>query len=320
MRAAVSHQLLSILVACVIPCTVNAQVDSTRADVIGTRVSLIPPPDYEPADRFPGFVGPNGASIQVTEMPGPVKEVTAGFTDRALAATRGMTVISSDPIALQDGTPAVWIYLRQEFQGQRFLKWIVAFGNNSATVMLIATVRDDHAAGADALFKQSLVTARWRPPSATTRVDTAGLPFSVRPVEGFEFVMRVGPLVGIALAGTSLPEKSGNPLLVVGASTQLVAESHLVASSTGLLRKVTPDLLFDKVVRSSRSLTVAGKPARELIGSARHTDGYSVAFYQVVVADGVGHIQVFGHCRLEDEPKYLPAFQQMTETLSLHQR
>jgi hypothetical protein len=68
--------IVALLLPCFLSVTAAAQDSVRRIDVIGTRVSLVPPSDFEVADRFSGFVGPNGASIQVTEIAGPFKEVT----------------------------------------------------------------------------------------------------------------------------------------------------------------------------------------------------------------------------------------------------
>ena len=315
-------RLLTLIALLLVPCPVLAQDVPTRVEVTGTRVSLIPPAEFHSADRFPGFAGPNGSSIQVTEMAGPFKEIAAGFSNPELAKKQGMTVLTSQPIALDDGTGAIWIHLRQDYRGDRFLKWIAVWGNSSASVLLIATVPEGKASLSESLFKRSFLTARWRPPpSAGTMIDTAGLPFVVRPAEGFEIIGRVGATITVGLVGTRLPDKSGSPKLYIAASTEPVATSQLASTSAGLLKATTPDLILEKLVRSSRSLTIAGKRAHELIGNAKHRDGYSLAFYLVVIADSVGgHIQAIGYCRLEEESKYVPSFRQMAEGLSFVQR
>lgn len=309
---------VALLLPCLISFSAAAQDSSRRVEVTGTRVSLIPPADFEVADRFPGFVGPNSASIQVTEIAGPFKEVTAGFSDPQLTKKQGMTIIAPpQPITLLDGTPALWLQFRQDSSGERYLKWVMAWGNSSATVMLIATVPERDAAGAGAIFKQSLLTATWTPAPPSTPIDTAGLPFTIRPAPGWDFVQRVGASVGVGLAGTRLPDNTGNPMLIAAASTQMVSANQLAGSAAGLFKTFTPDLYLERVVRTSRPIQIAGQPAHELVGTARHKSGYPVTIYLVLVADGAGHLQLVGMCRLDDEAKYLPAFRQMAENLSL---
>jgi hypothetical protein len=119
------------------------------------------------------------------------------------------------------------------------------------------------------------------------------------------------------LAGTRLPDNTGNPLLVAAASTQAVLGTQLAGTAAALFKAFTPDLYLERVVRTSRPIRIAGQAGHEVVGTARHQSGYPVAIYLVVVADGVGHLQLLGTCRLDDEPKYLPAFRQMVENLSL---
>ena len=296
----------------------KAQNSTRSVDVTGTRVSLVPPPDFELADRFPGFVGPNGASIQVTEIPGPFKAVSEGFSNPELASKQGMTIV--DPpraITLADGTPALWIHLRQDYRGESYLKWVVVWGHASASVLLIGTVPKGYASGAEATFRQSFVTARWKPAAASAPIDVAGLPFLLRPAPGWEFLMRTGASVGIGLAGTRLPDESGAPMLIAAASTEMVAAPNLPATAVSLFNSITPDLYRDRVVRTNGPIRVAGKPAHELVGTALHHTGYPVSFYLVVVADGAGHLQLVGICRRDDESKYFPVFREMVGNLSL---
>jgi hypothetical protein len=309
-------------VALVLPWLISfsaaAQDGARRVEVTGTRVSMVPPSAFEVADRFPGFVGPNGASIHVTEIAGPFKEVTAGFSDPELAKKQGMTILAPpQSITLADGTQALWFQFRQDYLDERFRKWAVAWGNSSATVMLIGTVPESDAAGGEARFKQSFLTATWKPAPPSTAIDTAGLPFTIRPAPGWEFVQRVGASVGVALAGTRLPDTTGNPRLIAAASTQTVSGNQLAGTAAALFKTFTPDLYLERVVRTSRPIRIAGQPAHEVVGTARHTSGYSVALYLVLVDDGVGHLQFVGMCRLDDETRYLPAFRQMVENLSL---
>jgi hypothetical protein len=114
-----------------------------------------------------------------------------------------------------------------------------------------------------------------------------------------------------------MPDNTGNPLLVAAASTQTVSSNQLAGTAAALFKTFTPDLYLDRVVRTSRSIRIAGQPAHEVVGTARHKDGYAAALYLVLVADGGGHLQLVGTCRLDDESKYLPAFRQMVENLSL---
>ena len=74
--------------------------------VTGTSVALAPPADFVPSSRFPGFERADlQSSLMVSEIPGPVADVSRGMTADGLA-TRGMTLISSTR-QLVDGRQAL---------------------------------------------------------------------------------------------------------------------------------------------------------------------------------------------------------------------
>jgi hypothetical protein len=147
-------------------------------------------------------------------MAAPLKETTAGFTDAEMVRKNGMTLVGPPTtITLSGGTSALWIQMRQDYQGERFSKWICAFGNASQTVLLIGTVPENRAAGAEQLFKQAFLTATWES-AISPIVDTAGLPFVVHPTPGFDILGRVGSQIIVGPAGTRLPDKSGRQHLV----------------------------------------------------------------------------------------------------------
>jgi hypothetical protein len=318
----VLHRAAAIVVLLAGLCGVaKAQNSTPSVDVTGTRVSLIPPAGFELADRFPGFVGPNGVSVQVTEIAGPFKAVSEGFSNPELASKQGMTIVAPPhAITLADGTPALWIHLRQDYRGESYLKWVVVWGNASASVLLVGTVPKRYESGAEAMFRQSFMTARWKPAPPSAPIDVAGLPFLLRPAPGWQFVMRTGATVTVGLAGTRLPDKTGAPMLIAAASTEMVPAPNLAATAVGLFKSITPDLYRDRVMRTNRPTRIAGKPAHELVGTALHHAGYPIALYLVVVADGVGHLQLVGICRLDEESNYFPAFREMVGNLSLLSR
>ena len=209
---------------------------------------------------------------------------------------------------------------RQSSRGESYLKWIVAFGNQSASVLIVGTVAERESSGAESAFKQTLLSARWTPPTGPRAVDMAGLPFTLHLQPGFEILGRVGPSIVVGLAGTRLPDKSGGPRLVVAASTEAAPVAQLASIASGLFRTITPDLISDRVILSSQPVKIAGRQSHEVRGTAKHRDGYPVAVYLVVVSEADGHLQAFGQCRAEAEANNMPAFQRMTEGLSLVQQ
>jgi hypothetical protein len=333
---------LAGLMICLVPVVTNAQDAPGRVEVTGTRVSLVPPPEFKLNSQLPGFVGPDGATIFVGELEQPFAEMSAGLKQ---VKRDDMTILAARPTKLENGRLATWAHTRQTLGGAVFFKWMLLFGDAKTTITVTVTVPEQHAPAAEVAFTQSLATVRWSPaaanpagssaatasppaptppsrvpsgpPTPSRAVDTVGLSFTIRLVPGFENVLRVGPTLGIGLIGTPMPDKSGSPFLAV-ASAEPVALNDLSATTMGFFMETTPDLFSQRIVQTTGRVNIGGKSAHEIVGRARHSSGYQAALYAVVIP-GTPSLRIFGRCRLEDRAKYLPSFRQMAESLSVAQ-
>lgn len=114
--------------------TVRATESYVRID--GTNIKLIPPLGFEESPNFKGFQNPDDPTsmIIVVEIPGPYSEISKGF-NAEMMATRGMTLINSDsfPINQQQG---LFITVDQPSQGLDFRKYILAYGDQSSSVVI----------------------------------------------------------------------------------------------------------------------------------------------------------------------------------------
>lgn len=331
---------LAGLVSCLVPVVSNAQDAAGRVEVAGTRVSFVPPPGFKVSSQIQGFVGPNGATIVVIELDQPFAEMSA---DMKRAKRVDMIILDAKPAKLENGRPATWAHLRQTYRGEALSKWMLLFGDSKTSLTITVTVPERDAPGAEKAVAQSLETVRWSPgavtatgpsvaapspssptpasrlpsapPTPSQAIDTAGLPFTIRLAAGFENVLRLGPTLGVGLIGTRLPDTSGSPLFLV-TSEAPVTLNDLSATTMALFMGTTPDLFSQRIGQTIGPVHIGGNPAHEVVGRARHNSGYPVALYAVVIA-GSPSLRIFGTCRLEDQPKYLPAFRQMAESVSL---
>src|SRR5690349_13311509 len=106
-----------LLVALAAPAALAAPVQ-----VLGTGVSLEPPPGFVPAQRFSGFErDAKSASIVVTELEGPASKMQQGMT-REMLASRGMTLIRSQPVRIHRKSAQLF-QVSQITSGTEFLKW-----------------------------------------------------------------------------------------------------------------------------------------------------------------------------------------------------
>lgn len=96
----------SVLLACALAVSICAlaapSAPAAPVRVAGTRVSLDPPRGFVKAQRYPGFErADKKASIMVTELPGPAKDMQKGMTKEMLAG-RGVTLIRSQTVRIEN--------------------------------------------------------------------------------------------------------------------------------------------------------------------------------------------------------------------------
>jgi hypothetical protein len=94
--------------------------------VSGTQVSLVPPQGFRAATRFSGFENVEAqASIMITELPGPLSEVTQLLVPERMATQR-MTLLARSDENLNGGD-AILAAVAQRFAGDDFLKWVLLY-------------------------------------------------------------------------------------------------------------------------------------------------------------------------------------------------
>ena len=206
--------------------SVSAQV--TR--VTGTSVALAPPLGFVASDRFPGFERADlQSSVMVTEIPGPVSELSRGMTAATLA-TRGMTLISSAKQVV-DGRSVLLLKVSQSATGMTVYKWIVVSGDAKTSVMIVGTFPKEHESEIGDAMKESLLTARWTAAAAPPD-QFEGLPFRVSPTTSLKIAGRMSNMLMLTESGEMRPQGPNAALFVVGTSVAPADLSDLRAFAT----------------------------------------------------------------------------------------
>lgn len=118
--------------------------------VSGTRVRLLPPPGFTLSDEFFGLNhAETGSRVVVSEIPVALAE--APLADDATYAKGGVTILDRQnvKVAGQDG---VLLEAKQTMAGEVIRKWILYFGDDQRTVMLVGAYR----AGQEQIFREAL--------------------------------------------------------------------------------------------------------------------------------------------------------------------
>lgn len=131
----------------------------THQPVAGTKYSLIPPGDFTASSTFSGFENAAlSSSIILTEIPASFEAINKSFTAEALK-TRGMVLISIEKTDFNK-LPATFITLSQEVNGTKFLKQILAFGDDKKSILVNGIYPEKNKA-IEAEIKTSLLSIQY---------------------------------------------------------------------------------------------------------------------------------------------------------------
>jgi hypothetical protein len=292
-----------------LPITSAAAAQPQR--VAGTRVMLQPPEKFVVAERFPGFQRDSvGASIMVTEVEAPFRQLAARLTAEGLAS-RGMQLRSADSLTI-DGRAARLLAVTQEASGVTFDKWLVVFGNDSATVIVTATYPQQFAATLGDPMRQAVLSSRL---SATGPADPLeGIGFEFDPGSRMRISKRVGNMVLLDDTGTFPNPDSTAPLLAIGSS---ISTGDMTDLEGFARRRVTQtDGVSGIANLRGEALTIDGKAAYQLIGDGVDTDTSTpLKVFQVVIAEGDHYMLVLGFVGANRAAEFIPEFQAITRTV-----
>lgn len=254
-----------------------------RHRVPGTHVTIEPPVGFSPAQQFPGFYRAEfGASIMVTELPGPVAEVRKGMTKEGLA-TRGMVLLESKAVQV-DGREGLLLQVRQQASGVDYLKWFLVAGDERGTTLVVGTFPGSEAAFLSAPVRQAVLSAVW---DRQAKVDVfEGLLFRLEPTPKLKIANRMNNMIILNAAGSLGPLGPGEPFFIAGNAVDRTDIPDLPAFSQARAAQAA-NISGLRNVRG-RAIRIDGLDAYELLADATHkVSGMPIQFYQVIApADG----------------------------------
>ena len=299
--------ITSLFVMLLQVCPVFAQ--GTR--VTGTSVALAPPAGFLPSTRFPGFEHADlQSSVMVTEIPGPVSELSRGMTAPNLA-TRGMTLISSTR-QLVDGRPTLLLKVSQSAAGMTFHKWMVVSGDAKTSVMIVGTFPQEYESQVGDAIKASLLTVRWAA-AAGAPDHFEGLPFRVSPTTSLKIAGRMSNMLMLTESGQMGPQGPNAAVLVVAPSLGPADLSDLKAFSTW--RAGQTKQLTGLRVTEQAATAIGNEGAYELIAEGTDiTTRRPVTLYQVVLPDPQGYVLMQGLVVSTRAATIVPEFRKAAQT------
>lgn len=278
----------------------------------GTRVSIEAPPDFVLASQFAGLQNPElASSIMISELPAPVAGVTAGFTAEGLLS-RGMTLRSSEEVSVA-GRPRRLISVTQVANGTTFEKWMAAFGNSSATVLVVATYPQTLASKLRAPMRSAVLSATWNPDARLDPFD--GLSFRIRESKHLKIQNRVQNTILLAHPARS-PSSPAEPFAVVGSSYSPVRIDDLERFARQRVTQTAQ--ISDLRDIQGGYVEAAGRPAYEITARANDLEsGESLSVYQLVLVEGDTYYLMQGMVGESRFDEYLPEFREVARSLEI---
>lgn len=132
----ITVSLLSFLTVFGQKTTINV-LTSEHQNIIGTKISLIPPKGFVKAANFLGLQQTqSGSTIMILDIPGPYAEVSKGLT-KAGFLSQGVEVKEMENFTINN-LPAILATGEQNANGNTYTKFVLCFGTDKETIMINA--------------------------------------------------------------------------------------------------------------------------------------------------------------------------------------
>ena len=281
----------------------------------GSRIGLVPPADWVPAEGVSGFRNPRtGAGIMLIEMaPDAYPSLAAGFTDEALKA-QGFTVRLRDTPALPSG-PGLLVSGEQSDGSRTLRKSILLAADATMTALAVAQVPADSPPAEAAAIDTALRTVAFRPPLGMAE-QLASLPFQIGDRAEFRPVRAMG---GAALLLTDGPsdviKEAEQPIVIVAKSfaPPPAAESREAFARAALVANTS---LQETVLERSQSFRQGGADWHEIVAKAKDgQSGNPVIVMQTIRFDPGSYLRMVGIVRADQRDLMLPRFRRVVDSV-----
>lgn len=303
------HPLISITLLTTVSFSQAQESPQQSTLVAGTRVSLAPPADFMPSAQFPGYMQESTeSSIMVTEIPGPLAEVSTGFSRPAELAKKGMTLQNKEEIIV-DGRTALLLQIWQVAAGREFLKWILVFGNENETVMVVSAFLKRHENELSEKMRASLLTVTWDSEKSVS--PTEGLSFSLSEKRKMKPAKRIANKLIYTKDGIMPNEGGDAPLFIIGQSTAKVNVDD--PESFAKLILLQNDSFTDIEIEQSSEVLIDSLSGYEILakGLDKKSKQPTVIYYTMLFEDQNYFFFMLGMVGSEQREAYLPAFKEM---------
>lgn len=273
------------------------------------------PEGFDDAADFHGFMQRESmASVMVMHVPGPFSEVSGGFSDEARLAQQGVQLLQNESLTVE-GRSAALTHLSQSAAGIEVKKWVLTFGNEEETMMVMATFPASEEKRLSAPLKEIVLA---------TKLDDAPL---LAPGEGLGFTLADSELLqpsrGLGGAKMLTLTKDGetqsgppeDPLLIVGRSFSTAPKSERREYAVGRLF-YTAGTGVENIL-STEEITIDGLEGFEVVADGIDTEtGIALRVYHVMLFDEGSYILIQGLVGADRSDRYLPEFKRLARSFT----
>jgi hypothetical protein len=272
------------------------------------------PSGFIKATSFNGFEqADTKSSVMLSKIPGPFAAVTKGFNQSTLAA-RGIELISKQSVKI-DNQSGLLLKVSQSAYGQKFLKWILVFGNERDTKVIVATFPIDSAPKLSDNLKAAILAVA---PSKIAAPDVSSLPFTVTAVEGLTRVTKITSF-GKSAAFTKdgkMPNVAviTDPLFIVTPSLGAVPVGDLKSFAQQRLSNY-PQIEIEKITATTE-ISIDNLPGWEMTANGRdlQTKATLKIYQAILFPKSGGYILMVGIVGDKQADLYLPKFKAIALT------
>jgi hypothetical protein len=299
--------LIAVLIAAQAPGRPDA---SGYVSFPGAGARLVKPAGFTEAERFHGFQQPGTqSSVMVVRVPGPYPEVTRGFTAAQLQ-TRGMQLHSKASVKI-DGLPGVLLKVTQRAYQVRFMKWILAFGDETQTFVVTAAFPEARQAQLSGPLKAAVLSAR-RERTALPEPG-ADVPFTIAASPKLKSTRGIGKMLVYTLDGVLPARSREDPLFIAGPSLSKVPVADQREFAIQRLRQTAKTNVT--TVTSHEPIRIDGLDGYETVAEARDAgSGVPLLLYQVILFDDGSYTLMQGRVGAQHREEYLSEFKAMARS------
>jgi hypothetical protein len=292
----------------------QAQKPDSLVNFPEVGLTLPQPSGFTKATAFHGFEQTEtNSSIVLTKIPGSFSAVTKGF-DKDTLATRGIALISKESIKIAN-QPGLLLQISQSAYGEKFVKWVLVFGDEKNTSLATATFLDRNTAKFSEPLKQALLAVT--PSSSSDTPAVSSLPFSITAVAGLTPVAAatgLGKVAAYTKDGNLPVANPTDPLFIVTPSVAIVPVADRKSFATRRLSNY-PQTDITRVT-STKQISIDNIPGWEISANGRDRQSKSaLKLYQIVLfPDRGGYVVLIGIVGDKQAETYLPKFKTMALT------